>query len=209
VPDKARKEFEQGQKDERSNHLPSAEQHMEKAVSIYDKYAAAWNELGRIQASSNNLDKAQESFAKSAAADPQYVPPLIGLAALQLQTGKYDSAVETASKALALDSTLGMASFIQAAADVKLNKFDDAEKSAKDAENQPHQAYPQVHLVLAQLFVQKQDYSNAATQFRAYLKEAPKGPFAANAKKDLDDIDRQASAGTAAGPAAEQPQSAP
>jgi tetratricopeptide (TPR) repeat protein len=209
VPEKARKEFEAGQKDERSNHLPSAEQHMEKAVGIYDKYAAAWNELGRIQVSNKDLDKAQESFAKAAAADPQYVPPYIGLAALQLQTDQYDKAAETATKALALDPTLGTASFIQAAADIRLNKLDDAEKAAKDAENGPHQAYPQVHLLLAQLFLEKQDYSNAATQLRAYLKEAPKGPFAADAKKNLDEIERQASAGTAPGPAAEQPQSAP
>jgi len=209
VPEKARKEFEQGQKDERSNHLASAEQHMEKAVALFDKYAAAWNELGKIQAGNHNLDKARESFNKAVTADPHYIPPYLSLAALDLQTEQYDDAADTAAKVLDLDPTIGFASFVQAAADLRLNKLDDAEKAAKDAENGPHQAYPQVHILLAQLFLEKEDYSNAATQLRAYLKESPKGAFAADAKKNLDEIERQASAGTTPGPNAEQPQSAP
>ena len=209
VPDKARKEFEQGQKDERSNHLPSAEQHMLKAIGLYDKYAAAWNELGKIQAANKDMDKARESFAKATTVDPHYIPPYISLAALDLQSGKYDDAVDDTSKVLGLDSTIGFASFIQAAANLKLNKMDEAEKSAKDAENEPHQAFPQVHVLLADLFSQKNDYSNAATQLRAYLKEAPKGQFAVQAKKNLDEIEKQASAGAAPGPGAEQPQAAP
>ena len=209
VPAKARKEFEQGQKDERSNKLPSAEQHMLKAIDLYDKYAAAWNELGKIQAANHDVDKARESFAKATTVDPHYVPPFVSLAAIDLQSGKYDKAVDDATKVLALDSTIGFASFVQAAADVKLNKMDEAEKSAKDAENEPHQAFPQVHVLLADLFFQKEDYSNAATQLRAYLKEAPKGPFAVQAKKNLDEIENQAKAGSTPGPGAEQPQTAP
>jgi tetratricopeptide (TPR) repeat protein len=209
VPEKARKEFEQGQKDEHSNHLPSAEQHMLKAVGVYDKYAAAWNELGKIQASNRELDKARDSFTKAINADPHYIPPYLSFAALDLQTDQYDDAEEKAAKVLELDPTIGFASFVQGAADVKLNKLDEAEKAAKDAENEPHQAFPQVHLLLAELFEQKEDYSNAATQLRAYLKEAPKGTLAAQAKKNLDEIEKQASAATTPGPGAEQPQSAP
>lgn len=209
VPEKARKEFEQGQKDERSNHLASAEQHMLKAVALYDKYAAAWNELGKIQASNRELDKARDSFTKAINADPHYIPPYLSLAALDLQTSQFDDAADTATKALGLDPTIGFASFIQAAADVKLNKLDEAEKAAKDAENEPHQAFPQVHLLLAELFEQKEDYLNAATQLRAYLREAPKGNMAAQAKKNLDEMEKQASAATTPGPGAEQPQSAP
>lgn len=208
VPGKARKEFEQGQKDERSNHLASAEQHMEKAVGLYDKYAAAWTELGKIQATNRDLDKARASLVKATTADPQYIPPYMDLATLDLQTQQFDAAAETTAKVLAMDPTIGFASFIQAAADLKLDKLDEAEKSAKEAESEPHQGYPQVHVLLAQLFLQKQDYSNAATQLRAYLKESPKGPFAADAKKNLDEIEKEASAGHS-GPSAEQPQTAP
>jgi lipoprotein NlpI len=210
VPEGARKEFEKGQKDERSNHLPSAQQHMEKAVALYDKYAAAWNELGKIDAANKDMEKARQAFEKAVAVDAQYIPPYVSLAALELQTSQYDNAAETAGKVLALDPTIGFASFIQAAADFKLDRLDDAEKSAKDAENQPHQAIPQVHVLLAQIFVEKQDYGNAATQLRAYLKEAPKGQFAADAKKNLEEMEKTAGGDDdKSNPSAEQPQSAP
>jgi tetratricopeptide (TPR) repeat protein len=208
IPENARKEFEKGEKDERSNHLASAEQHMEKAVSIYDKYAAAWNELGKIDATNRDLEKARQAFEKAVAVDAQYIPPYVSLAALELQTEQYDNAAETAGKILALDPTIGFASFIQAAADFKLNRLDEAEKSAKEAENEPHQAIPQVHVLLAQIFVQKQDYVNAATQLRAYLKESPHGAFVDEAKKNLEGIEK-ATADDKPNPSAEQPQSAP
>jgi tetratricopeptide (TPR) repeat protein len=210
VPENARKEFEKGQKDEHSNHLESAQQHMEKAVALYDKYAAAWNELGKIAAGNKDLDKARQAFEKAIAVDAQYIPPYVSLAALELQTQQYDNAAETAGKILALDPTIGLASFIQAAADFKLNRLDEAEKSAKDAENEPHEAIPQVHVLLAQIFVEKQDLANAATQLRAYLKEAPHGSFADEAKKNLEGIEKAtADTGDKSNAPAEPPQSAP
>jgi tetratricopeptide (TPR) repeat protein len=208
VPENARKEFDKGQKDERSNHLATAQQHMEKAVALYDKYAAAWNELGKIDAANRDLDKAHKAFEKAIAVDAQYIPPYVSLAALDLQSSQWDNAAETAGKILALDPTIGFASFIEAAADFKLNKLDDAEKSAKDAENEPHQSIPQVHVLLAQIFVEKQDYVNAATQLRAYLKEAPRGQFADEAKKNLEEMEKDAADNKSDAPA-EQPQSAP
>ena len=190
VPGNARKEFEKGASDLRSNHQASATQHLEKAVSEYDKYAAAWNLLGGIYTSSGDKEKANNAYAKAIASDPQYIPPYVGLAALQLQDEEYTNAVETAGKALALDPRIGTASFVQAAADLRLNRLEDAEKSAKNAEKQPHQNIPQVHALLAQIFLEKQDQANAAAEMRAYLKEAPQGNFAAEIKKNLDEIDK-------------------
>ena len=210
VPDSARKEFDKGEKDARANHLPSATQHLEKAVALYDKYAAAWNELGQIHAANHETDKARQAFEKAIAVDGQYIPPYVSLAALELQTEQYDSAAETAGKALGLDPTIGSASYIQAAADFKLNRLDEAEKSAREAENEPHQNIPQVHVLLADIFLQKQDYGNAATQLRAYLKEAPHGSFADGAKKTLEQIEKTAGdADGKSGAPVEKPESAP
>lgn len=209
VPDSARKEFDKGEKDARANHLPSAAQHMEKAVALYDKYAAAWNELGQIHTASHETEKARQAFEKAIAVDAQYIPPYVSLAALELQTEQYDSAADTAGKALALDPSIGSASYIQAAADFKLNRLDEAAKSAREAENEPHQNIPQVHVLLANIFLEKKDYGNAATQLRAYLKESPHGSFAAEAQQTLVQIEKAtADAGDKSG-APEKPESAP
>jgi tetratricopeptide (TPR) repeat protein len=194
VPGNAHKEFDKAESDLRSNHVASATQHLEKAVSKYDKYAAAWNLLGGIYSSSGEKEKASQAYAKAIASDPHYVPPYVGLASLQLQDKEYESALETAGKALALDPRIAVASFLQAAADLSLNRLDDAEKSARNAEQQPHQSIPQLHAMLAQIYVQKKDYANAAAEMRAYLKEAPQGHFAAEIKKSLEEIDKSSAA---------------
>jgi hypothetical protein len=195
VPSSARKEFEKGDKDARDNKLKPATEHLEKAVAEYDKYAAAWNELGGIYAASHDMEKARQAFTKAIAADPNYIPPYVHLANLQLQDQEYENAVETAGKALALNHGIEVANFVQALANLRLNRLDDAEKIAQEAEKGPRPTLPQWHALLAEIFLRKQDYSSAAAQMQAYLKESPKGPLAPEMKKNLERIE---ASGTAA-----------
>lgn len=190
APKKARKEFEKGEKDARNNHLDSATKHLERAVAEYDTYAAAWNELGQIYATSQHTEEARHAFTKAMTADPQYIPPCMGLARLELQSGQYEGAVEAAGKALRLYPGLANASFIQALANYRLGRLDAAEKSARDSENGPHQNIPQLHVLLANILLRKHEYSNAAAQLQDYLKEAPEGEFAGEAKKSLEQIEK-------------------
>ena len=190
VPNGARKEFEKGDKEARSKHLDSATQHLEKAVAQYDKYAAAWNELGSLYAANREIEKSRQAFEKAISADPYYIPPYLSLADLELQNQEVELAVETAGKALELDPTIGVANFIQAIRNFKLNRLDAAEKSAKNAEKGQHQNLQDLHALHAEILLQKQDYSNAAAQMRAYLKEFPQGRFADQMKKDLQQIEQ-------------------
>ena len=206
VPGGARKEFERGEKEARNNHSDAARQHFEKAVGEYDKYAAAWSELGKIYTAGHDADKAREAFQKAIVADPQYIPPYMNLATLELQSQHYESAVETAGKLLELDPSVGFASFVQAVGNFNLKRLDEAEKSAREAEKAPHQNVPQIHALLAQIFLQKQDYPHAAAQMRTYLKEAPQGQFAEQMKKDLEQIQNAgAEAAPEPAPPAEDP----
>lgn len=194
VPNGARKEFEKGEKDFQSKHLDSAAQHLEKAVGEYDKYAAAWNDLGNIYATDHETEKSRQDFEKAIAADPHYVPPYLGLAQLELQNQEFEPAVQTAGKALDLDPSIGTANFIQAAGNLKLNRLDAADKSAQMAEKGPHQNLQDLHAMHAEILLEKKDYSNAAAQMRAYLKEFPQGRFADQMKKSLQQIDQSMAA---------------
>jgi hypothetical protein len=208
VPSGARKEFEKGDNDARHNHLDLATQHLEKAVAQYDKYAAAWNELGNLYAANHETEKSQQAFEKAIAADPHYIPPYVSLADQELQDQEYLLAVETAGKALELDPGTGLANFIQALGNYKLNRLDAAEKGAQMAEKGPHQSMQDLHALHAEILLQKQDYSNAAAQMRAYLKEFPQGRFADQIKKELRQIE-ESTADADSKSAAAQPLTAP
>jgi len=156
------------------------------------------------------MEKASQAFEKAIAADPKYIPPYVSLAALEIQAEKYEAALDVTGKALDLDPTIVFANFLQAAANFKLDRLDAAEKSAEQAEKGPHQNIPQVHALLADIFVQKHDYERAATQMRTYLKEAPQGPLAAEMRRNLEQTEKTASAaGGKSSTSTAEPQTAP
>jgi len=207
VPKNARKEYERGEKDLRRNDLKSATNHLEKSVAEYGKFAAAWNDLGRIYMTTHQNDKATQAFTNAIAADSGYVPPYLNLAQLQIQNGQYASAADTASKALGVQPGLPSASYLEALADFRLNRLDAAEQKAREAERGPHQNIPQLHLLLADVLLKRFDYSGAAQEMQAYLKEFPNGQFVAEVKTHLPQVEDMAARETAqvAGPQTQSP----
>jgi len=201
VPNNARKEYEQGLKDLRSNRLPQATQHLMRAVGAYDKYAAAWNELGRAYAAGRDMPKAREAYEKAIVADPKFAPPYVSLGALQLEAQDYEGALDSISKAVAIDPTIteGLAGYIQGVANFRLNRMDAAQESLLQAENGPHPSTPQLHVLLVELYLRKQDSAAAAAHMRAYIKEAPQGSFAVQMRQRLTEIG-QAAANQPGGP---------
>jgi tetratricopeptide (TPR) repeat protein len=194
VPKNAQKEFDQGIKDIRNNRVPQATQHLERAVREYDKFAAAWTELGKLYAVGKDLPKAREAYGKAIAADPKFAPPYVGLGAIQLQEQDYEGALESIDSAANADPTVttGLAGYIQGVANFRLNRMDAARESLLQAEKGPHPTIPQLHVLLADLYLDKQDSASAAMHMRAYLKEAPEGTFAAEMKESLAKIDQAA-----------------
>jgi tetratricopeptide (TPR) repeat protein len=203
VPSNARKEYEEGVKELHNNRLPQAQQHLERAVGAYDKYAAAWTQLGQIYAVTHEADKARQAFEKAIAADPKFAPPYVSLGALQLEHQDYEGVLESIGKAVAADPaiTAGVAGYLQGVANFQLDRVDAALASLLQAEKGPHANIPQLHVILADIYVQKGDSSTAATHMRAYMKEAPQGHFAAEMQQKLDEIDHAASNSAAGHPA--------
>jgi cytochrome c-type biogenesis protein CcmH/NrfG len=183
---------------------------LEKAVAEYESYAAAWYALGTIYSTNQETDKAHQAFEKAIIADPKYVPPYVSLSALELRNQEYEDAVDTAGKALELDPTIVIAHFIRAVGNFNLNRLDAAEKSAREVEKRPHQNFPQLRVLLADILLQKQDYSKAAEEMRAYLREFPDGQLASEMEKKLDQIEKlSASAISKSELLPAQPQAAP
>lgn len=193
VPGNARKEFEKALKELQDNHPERAQPHLEKALSLYDKYAAAWNEMGRVHLSKQEKDQASQAFEKAIVIDPDYIPPYLNLATVQLQDREWQGALDTARKVLELDPDIGFAKFVQAVGHFNLHQMDAAEKSAREAEKGPHENMPQLHALLAEILLQRQDYPEAAGQMRTYLKESPEGQFAEQMKKNLAEVENMAS----------------
>ena len=189
VPEDARKEYDRAVKDLQDNKTKSARERLEKAIDKYDQYAAAHFQLGRIHLQEGDREKAVGSLQQAIALDDQYVPPYMELAVMQVQDQQWQAAVDTTSKVLSLDRSLGYASFLNAIGNFNLQRLDEAEQSALDAERWPHENIPQVHALLADILLQKEQYVGAVEHMRAYLEESPDGKFAEQIKENLAQLE--------------------
>ena len=189
VPGDARKEYDRAVKDLEKNKTKNAKGHLEKAIEKYEQYAAAWYQLGRIYLGDGEREKAVESLERAIGIDAQYVPPYMDLAILQVQDQQWQAVVETTSKVLTLDGSLGYANFLNAIGNFNLNQLDAAEQSALQAEKWPHENFPEIHALLSEILLQKEEYVEAVEHMRTYLEESPDGRRAEQIKKTLAQLE--------------------
>jgi tetratricopeptide (TPR) repeat protein len=195
IPGKARAEYEKGCGDLRDGKFENAENHLRKAIQLYPKYADALVLLGQMLAAHNRIDDAIGLCSQASSVDPDFVPAYLCLADTSGQLRHWDQTQEFADRALKLNPVQNFyGHFYLAVAQFHLGQFSGAEKNALQAINDDHlHRLPQAHLLLAQIYGNRNDLKNVASQLRAYLQVAPKSPDAPNVRKRLEDIDSRIS----------------
>ena len=86
--------------------------------------------------------------------------------------------------------------FYNAAANFNLNRIQDAEKSGLKAELlDVRPRFPQLHLLLADIFAQKNNYATAISEAKTYLELAPHARDADRVRERLAKLEKLNSAG--------------
>jgi tetratricopeptide (TPR) repeat protein len=191
VPGKARGEYRKGCSDLRGGKLEHAEGHLRKAVQEYPQYAAAWVLLGEVLETGRRIEDARGACSHASSVDSNYVPAYLCLADVSAQQEDWNQTLNLADRALALYPMHDVyGCFYAGMAQFHLNDLAAAEKEALEAMNADrNQRVPQVHLLLAQIYMAKHDSFSAAAQLRAYLKVAPNSPVSAGVRKSLAELD--------------------
>lgn len=188
APKEAVKEVEKARELLASRKFEQAAGHLRKATDLYPRYAEAFNELGLALQQQDRLSDAQKAFEQAISIDPGWVTPYLNLGSLEMATSQAPQLVETSSKLLTLDPGLPRAHFLHAAAMLSEGKLEAAEKSALRAEQGDHADIPQLHLVLARIYLNKGEAPAYANQLRLYLKENPKAPNAGEIRAELEKL---------------------
>jgi tetratricopeptide (TPR) repeat protein len=193
APNEAQKAYLKGLDAKKNGKLANAQQSFEKAVAIYPKYTYAWFQLGTVLQKENQKDAARTAYMRATAVDSKFLPPYLSLAFLACESEKWTEAVALTDHILSQDPVkqagtggyvvdldalnFGEAYFYNALANYRLNKLENAENSALKAENHadPQGHFPQVHLLLAEIYYQKKNYPVAIAEMRNYLELVPQG----------------------------------
>lgn len=207
APSAARRDYERGMEALEKGKLADARKNFEEAVKIYPRYAHAWFQLGDVLQKQTEKDAARTAYLRATAIDSRYLSPYLSLAGMAIDAEEWKEALGLTGHILDLDSldygkvsgyVLDMDSedyseayFYNAAANYKLNRIDEAEKSALRAERLDlRPRYPQLRLLLAEIFTKKNNYAGAIDQLQTYLTIVPQGRNADIARARLAKLEK-------------------
>ncbi len=190
APRDARRAYEKGLEAERNGSLADARQYFAKAVEIYPKYAYAWFQLGAVLQNLAQKESARMAYTHAMTIDRKFLPPYLSLASMAYEAEDWTQVLNLTNQVLDLDPLkyanvpgyimdldpldYAKAYFYNSAANYKLNKIEDAEKSGLKAERlDVRPRFPQLHLLLAEIFARKNNYATAILETKIYLELAP------------------------------------
>ncbi len=208
APKDARKAYESGLAAEKKSNLSNAQKYFETAVAIYPKYASAWFQLGHVLEAENQRDTARTAYTQATTIDNRFLPPYLSLAAMAYEDKDWNVLLALTDHILALDPlnqaevtgfivdldavNCADAYFYNAAANFHLNKIEAAEKSALKAEHIALPAnFPELHLLLAAIYVRKNDSGSAISELKTYLELAPHSANADSVRAKLAELEKQ------------------
>ncbi len=190
APNDARKAYEKGMDAEAKNKLADARQYFEKAVQIYPRYTNAWFQLGTVYRNLDQKESARKAYTQATIIDSKFLPPYLSLAAMAFEAREWNQVITLTDHIVELDPLkygdiagyildldpldYAEAFFYNSAANFQLNNLAAAEKSGlKAARLDVRPRFPQLHLLLAEIFAQKNNYATAISEANMYLELVP------------------------------------
>jgi len=196
APKEARKALEKGREQLQKGKWDDAQKSLEKAVTLFPKFAVAWFELGRVQLQKSDLASARRSFQKSLAADQKYVNPYHGLTQIAQHEQHWQELIEFSEKLLALNPvSFPDGWFSNALGNFCLQNFAAAEKSARRGlEVDSEHRVIQLEYLMGVILLKRSDYDGAAQHLRIFMSHATRPTDIAEAQKQLDETARLSAA---------------
>ena len=189
VPHKAREEYEKGIALEymKSDYRTAIAQ-FDHAVKDFPTYYEAYAEEGGAYYQLQEMGPAEEALRKSIElSSGQYADAFFSLAALLTDTKRFAEAESISRKGISIDKSSWRGPFELARALTALKQTDEAEKSARQARDlMPDN--PPVYLLLANIHIQRRDYSSLVQDLDEYLRLAPNSAEADQARKTRDHV---------------------
>jgi tetratricopeptide (TPR) repeat protein len=216
LPKDARKAYEKGVQAERNGKLADAQKNLETAVKIYPNSANAWYQLGTVLQKEERKDEARKAYTQATTIDSKFLPPFQSLASMAYQAENWTEVLELTNHILDLDPlnhaavnsyildldpvNYAGAYFYNAMANYQLKKLEDAERSALKAEHLDMRThFPQLHLLVAEIFARKNDYGVAIAEIQTYLALVPHAPDADQVRERLAKLEELNGSASATG----------
>jgi len=187
VPEKARLEFELGQKALEERQFDDGIAHLHKALSLYDAFPQAHLFLGSAYLEQKKWAEAQASLENAIRLNSKLAEAYLELGAVFNQTREYPKAEAALAHGLELNPDSPMGHYELAKALWALGRWQDAAPHAAAAVA----AMPDLaaaHVLLGNILLRRQDLDGALREYQTYLRLESNGTMAAGTREMIEKI---------------------
>lgn len=183
VPRAAKKEYEAGMKFVSKGEFQLAALRFQEALLIYPEYLAARNDLGAQYLKLKKLDDAEKNFLTVLDHDPKNFNAKFNMGLVRIERRDFFGAIAELNQAIVIDSTRPVARLWLGIAQLDLGNLGEAENELTRSLIMGGDECIAAHYYLARVYFSRGDFTSASKALEAYLQEAPRGEFSAEAKQ--------------------------
>lgn len=188
IPKRAAKEFGKASQAMAQHDWKSAASSLERAIDIYPQYAAAYNNLGVIDARLGDRAKEAKDLQRAIAIDSRYVDAYLNLARMNIAENRFSDAETALRNANAISPEDGVILVLQTYAEFMNHHLADAVNDCKKVHALNNVPHAFAHWTAAFALEQENQIAEAGAEFRAFVNEEPTGERADSARKELANI---------------------
>jgi tetratricopeptide (TPR) repeat protein len=177
APEEAKERYKKGVEAHRERKPQESRTHFEEAIRLFPRFASAHSGLGVVLLQSGDISGAQAAFEAAIEINPNFAAPRVYLGALHNALHRYREAVEHLRLATVLRPQSWMAHFEISRSFWALGDLDRAEEHILRA-HELQKKVPQVHLMLANVYVARNNTAAALKEMDEVLALSPDGPMA-------------------------------
>ncbi len=190
IPEKAKKEFDQGTKNLDQKQWKEAQEHFERAAVLYPKYASAYNNLGVTYLNMGEQEKAADSFRAALALDEHISDTNLNMGHMLYDAKKYKDAEPFLSRALSADPLNAQLLTVLANTELQNGESNLALASARKVHSIPnHQKFAISHLIAAEVLQSHKLTKEVIQEYKLFLQEDPQSPLVPRVREALRQIE--------------------
>ena len=188
VPEKARKLYEKGVEQARSDDPAKAAETLKEAVSLYPNFALALNELGVQYLKLRQINKAIDVLKEACKLNSESFFSRLNLGIALLEGKQFSEAEGHLREAVKGNASASTAHMYLGIALLRLSKYDEAEKELLLATSANASQLAMANYYLGGIYWRKQDYPRAVEQLEKYLALTPNAPDAERVRTTIKDL---------------------
>jgi hypothetical protein len=190
VPSEARKEFEKADAilaTQKKDRTGEAMVHLQKALTIYPNFLEAQLKLGAAYMDLQQWDNAEQALKRALEINPKTVNAYLALGEVYSRQKKYSEAEKSLRDGLIIEVRSWQGHFALARLYYTEGDLSRAGRQVV-LTIQLNDSFPEARLLAANIYLKVNNRQYALEQFQEYLRLAPKGEFAAQARQAVEKL---------------------